>query len=64
MLEDGWVVAMPFQIYICDGCGEIDYVEFVEGYWLCRYCRRTLEDDGEVELMDGTILRLEDLKDP
>jgi hypothetical protein len=58
------VVAMPFQMHVCDGCGEIDYVECVGSYWLCRYCRRTLEEDGEVELMDGTILRLEDLKDP
>ncbi len=55
---------MPFQMFVCDGCGEIDYVECVGSYWLCRYCRRTLEEDGEVELMDGTILRLEDLKDP
>jgi hypothetical protein len=55
---------MPFQMYICDGCGEIDYVECVGNCWLCRYCRTTLEEDGEIELMDGTILRLEDLKDP
>lgn len=55
---------MPFQMHVCDGCGEMDYVESVGSYWLCRYCRRTLEEDGEVELMDGTILRFEDLKDP
>jgi hypothetical protein len=50
---------MPFQACPCDGCGEVDYVEFVEGYWLCRYCRRTLEDDGEVWLeRHGRALRL------
>jgi hypothetical protein len=63
MLEDGWVVAVPFQMRVCDGCGEMDYVECAGSYWLCRYCRRTLEESGEIELMDGTILRLEDLKD-
>ncbi len=35
----------------------MDYVEYVDGYWLCRYCRRTLEEDGRLELEDGTILK-------
>jgi len=34
---------MPFQMGVCDGCGEIDYVEYKtcqdgKGRWLCRYC--------------------------
>lgn len=48
---------MPFQARRCDGCGRVDYVEYVDGYWLCRYCRRTLEEDGRLELEDGAILK-------
>lgn len=48
---------MPFQARRCDGCGEFDYVECVEGYWLCRHCRASLEEDGRIELRSGAILK-------
>jgi ribosomal protein L37AE/L43A len=48
---------VPFQALRCGECGRVGYVEYVDGYWLCRYCRRTLEEDGWVELKDGTILK-------
>ena len=52
---------MPFQIGKCEGCGHTDHLEFVwawpEGAWLCRYCRETLEDEGEIELEDGRVIR-------
>jgi len=51
---------MPLQIGLCEGCGEVDHLEYVhgkeKGVFLCRYCKFTLEEDGEIELMDGSIL--------
>ena len=47
---------MPFQMAKCEGCGEIDYVECVGGYWLCRYCRHTLEEEGYIVLENGEVL--------
>jgi hypothetical protein len=39
---------MPFQARKCEGCGEYDYVEWVEGRWLCKYCREVEEELKEL----------------
>lgn len=38
---------MPFQVRKCSECGEIDYVEYIDGKWLCKYCREALEDERD-----------------
>jgi hypothetical protein len=35
----------------------VGYVEYVDGHWLCRYCRALLEEDEWLELEDETILK-------
>jgi len=51
---------VPFQAGRCEGCGHYDYLEFVwaqpRGAWLCRYCRKELEEEGYIELEDGTMI--------
>jgi len=53
---------MPYQACKCEGCGEYDYVEYVpadnRGAFLCRYCRETLYEEGEIELVTGEVLKL------
>ena len=38
---------MPFQAGKCEGCGFYDYLEYINGKWLCRYCIKALEDEEE-----------------
>lgn len=38
---------MPFHARKCSRCGEVDYVEYIDGEWLCRYCKEALEDEKE-----------------
>jgi len=53
---------LPFQAGVCEGCGYSDYLEHVHGEnrdaWLCRHCRETLEEDGELKLCDDTTIIL------
>ena len=51
---------MPFQAGKCDGCGEIDYLREIKGYWLCKYCFETLIEDKEITLTNNKVLRLEE----
>jgi predicted Zn-ribbon and HTH transcriptional regulator len=51
---------MPFQAGRCEGCGFHDYLEEVKGAWLCKYCRDTLCEEGELELENGEIIRLKE----
>jgi len=48
---------LPFQAGRCEGYGFHDYLEYVHASegdaWLCRYCRETLEKDGEITLESG-----------
>jgi len=54
------VLIMPFQAGKCDGCGEIDYLREIKGYWLCKYCFETLIEDKEITLTNNKVLRLEE----
>ena len=48
---------MPFQVGRCEACGYEDHVDYVDarphGAWLCKYCRESLYEDGELELENG-----------
>ncbi len=48
---------MPFQVGRCEACGYGDHVDYVDarphGAWLCKYCRESLYEDGELELENG-----------
>ncbi len=54
---------MPVQFGKCEGCGFEDYLEYVHakphGAWLCKYCRETLYEDGEIELENGEKIEKE-----
>jgi len=48
---------LPLQAGRCEGCDFYDYLEEVAGAWLCKYCRETPYEEGELELVDGTAVR-------
>jgi len=53
---------MPMHIERCNGCEETDHLEEVQAkngyFYLCRYCRETLEEEEYLETEDGRVIEL------